>query len=192
MSRMLRSIVLLIGVAWSATSPSQTVTNTSSSEPLKQGESLGVFYVTKVAGAVDDGVEVGEDLCYRCRYGSSPMVIVFTRKTDGKIPQLVRKIESAVLAHKESRLRGLVTVLGDDSTKLKERAGQIAKQTDVKTVPIVIAKEHDTGPPNYKLPADAEVTIVIANDSQVVKTYCRAAERIDVDAVMKTVLQILN
>ncbi len=49
-------------------------------ECLKQGDPIGAFYVTKVAGADEDGVPVGEELCYRCKYGSRPMVMVFTSK----------------------------------------------------------------------------------------------------------------
>ena len=51
--------------------------------PLQQGDSVGVFYVTKVAGATNDGVAPGEQLCYRCRYGSSPIIMVFARRTGG-------------------------------------------------------------------------------------------------------------
>lgn len=32
---------------------------------LQVGDSVGAFDVTKCGGAVDDGVEVGQKLCYR-------------------------------------------------------------------------------------------------------------------------------
>jgi hypothetical protein len=159
---------------------------------LKQGDAIGAFYVTKVAGAEDDGVEPGDDLCYRCRYGSSPMVMVFTRQIGGKVPQLVKELDAAVTAHEESRLKGLLTLMGEDAAVLKEDAKKVAQTTGTKNVPVVIAKETKTGPLNYRLPSDAEVTIIVAQDSQVVATHTFAATKIDVAAIMKEVKQMLN
>ena len=159
---------------------------------LKQGDSIGVFYVTKVAGAEDDGVEPGEDLCYRCRYGSSPMVIVFARDTNGKVADLVKQIDTAVSENEDSSLKGLLTLIGEDAAQLKREAGKIAEATAVKNVPVVVAKETKTGPLNYKLPSDAAVMIVVAQDSQVVSAHHFAADQIDIAAVMKEVKQMLN
>jgi hypothetical protein len=159
---------------------------------LRRGDSIGVFYVTKVAGAKDDGVEVGQDLCYRCRYGSSPMVIVFVRDTGGRVPELVRQLDHAVDMHEESSFKSLVTLIGEDAAQLKEAACRIAELADVKRVPIVVAKETQTGPLNYKLPDESAVTVVIAKDSQVVATHVFSADSIDVAAVMNDVRQMLN
>ena len=159
---------------------------------LIQGDAVGVFYVTKVAGAEDDGVQPGEDLCYRCRYGSCPMVMVFARRTGGRFTGLVKQIDAAVSANQEFRLKGLVTLLGESSSELKEAAIQVAEETAVTHVPVVIAKEFKTGPLNYKLPSDAAITVVVAKDSQVVSTHTFTVEEIDIAAVMNEVNQILN
>jgi hypothetical protein len=159
---------------------------------LKKGDSIGVFYVTKVAGAEDDGVEVGQDLCYRCRYGSSPMVIVFVRETGGMVPELLRQLDAAVAQNKDSGFKALVTLVGEDVSLLKEAAIEIARQTDVKELPVVVAKDTKTGPLNYKLPRGSAVTIVIGKDSQVVTTRCFAADKVDIAAVMKEVRQVLE
>ncbi len=159
---------------------------------LQQGEAVGAFYVTKVAGAQDDGVDPGDDLCYRCRYGSSPMVMVFARQTGGKVPQLVKALDSAIAANQESRFKGLLTLMGEDAAVLKEQGKKIADQSGATKVPVVIAKETKTGPLNYKLPSGVDVTIIIAKDSQVVATHSCASEKIDVAAVMSEVKQMLN
>ena len=59
-------------------------------------------------------------------------------------------------------------------------------------VPVVVAKETETGPPNYKLPQDAPVTIVVAKDSQVVRVYTSTTADIPVDAVIKDAESILD
>ncbi len=166
--------------------------DSQSEDGLKEGEAIGAFYVTKVAGAEDDGVEPGDDLCYRCRYGSSPMVMVFARQTGGKVPQLIKQLDSAVAANEDARLKGLLTLMGEDTAVLKEDAKKIAEKSGAKKVPVVIAKETKTGPLNYKLPSDVEVTIVVAKDSQVVSTHTFAADKIDLPALMREVKQMLN
>ena len=157
---------------------------------LKKGDPVGVFYVTKAGGALNDGVEPGEHLCYRCRYGSSPMVMVFLRKTDGRVQQLVQRLDATVQRHRRSRLRGLVTVLGRG--RLRETASRVANRGKVVQVPVVVAQETETGPPNYKLPADSPVTIVVAKDSQVVRVYTSSTADIPVDAVIKDAESILD
>lgn len=159
---------------------------------LRQGDSVGVFYVTKVAGAEDDGVLPGEQLCYRCRYGSSPMVMVFARRTGGRVTELVKRIDRAVFSNRKRRLKALVTLMGDSTPAVKAAAGEVAAAAKVEHVPVVVAKEVKTGPLNYKLPADAEVTVVVAKNSQVVKTHTFTSEKVDIAAVMSEVESILE
>lgn len=172
--------------------PNQLTKPAQKRSSLRQGDSVGVFYVTKVAGADDDGVRPGEQLCYRCRYGSSPMVMVFARRTGGRVTELVKRIDRAVFSNRKRRLKGLVTMMGDSSSAVKAAAGEVAAAAKVEHVPVVIAKEVQTGPLNYKLPADADVTVVVAKDSQVVKTHTFTSEKVDIAAVMSEVERILE
>lgn len=193
MSQLLKFIVAgCIAISFIPMLADSAISATATEDGLKQGDAIGVFYVTKVAGAEDDGVEPGEDLCYRCRYGSRPMVMVFARETGGKVPELLKAIDTAVADSEEESLRGLLTLLGEDASALKDVAGKIATSSDVKMVPIAVAKEPKTGPMNYKLAENAPVTIVLAKDSQVVTTHTFTAEKIDVDSVMKEVAKMLN
>lgn len=161
-------------------------------EQLKQGDAIGAFYVTKVAGTEDDGVEPGDSLCYRCRYGSSPMVMIFARHTGEKLTRLVRELDSAVAENQDSKLRGLLALMGDDVAVLKGVGKEIVAAAGAKSVPVVIADDIQTGPLNYRLRSDVEVTIVVAKDSQVIATYSSAEAQIDLAAVMLELKQILN
>ncbi|TWU34449.1 hypothetical protein [Novipirellula artificiosorum] len=159
---------------------------------LKAGDSIGAFYVTKVAGAEDDGVEQGQELCYRCRYGSRPMVMVFARDTGGKMPELLKQLDSAVSKNEDAKLKGLVTLLGDDAEALKANAEKLAATTSAKHVPLVVAKDSKTGPANYKISPEAVITVVVANDSQIISTKTFAANEIDIAGIMKDVQGMLN
>lgn len=161
-------------------------------ECLKQGDAVGVFYVTKVAGAVNDGVVPGDQLCYRCRYGSRPLVMIFARRTGGRLTELVRRVDRAVASNRSSSLKGMVTLVGSDATELKQHAETVARHASVREVPVVVSEERETGPVNYKIPADAAVTVVVAKDSQVVKLHTYDVDKIDIGQVMTEVQQILR
>jgi len=162
----------------------------SADKGLCKGDPIGAFYVTKVAGAEDDGVSQGKDLCYRCRYGQRPMVMVFTRSTDGKVGKLVKKLDAAVADHSDHQLKSFVTLIGDSPESLTEKAKAMAQKSSPNNVPIVVASDAQSGPRSYKL-SDAEVTVVVASDSQVVARHEFAADQIDVAAVMKEVESML-
>ena len=185
MSRLMLPLVVL-GLMVGSVSAADT-------ECLKEGDSIGAFYVTKVAGAEDDGVEKGEQLCYRCRYGSSPMVMVFARKTAGKVNQLVKELDAAISENESEGLKGLVTLMGEDASALKETAAKVAKKTGAKKIPMVVAKDNVSGPSNYKIGADAAVTVIVAKKGSVVASHSfDSAKSVDVAAVMGEVKKMLN
>ncbi len=161
-------------------------------ECLKQGDPIGAFYVTKVAGAAEDGVPVGEELCYRCKYGSRPMVMVFTRKDNDKVAKFVGQLDKAVGEHKEDQLRGLVTVMGADQSNLKTQASKIAKDSEAANIPVVVAADSENGPESYRLDPASDVTVIVANEGQVIASHSFSADNIDAALVMKEVEQMLN
>ncbi|MCO8123871.1 hypothetical protein NHH03_19150 [Stieleria sp. TO1_6] len=188
MTRLIMSVAVLGMMFGSVVSAADTAT-----ECLKSGDAIGAFYVTKVAGAEDDGVENGQELCYRCKYGKRPMVMVFARDTGGKVDQLVKELDSAVGANKEAQLKSFVTLIGEDASALKENAAKFAKASGAKNVPVVVAQDNVTGPTSYKIAKDAAVTIIVANESEVIASHSfDKAEKVDVAAVMGEVKKMLN
>ncbi|MFG0291072.1 MAG: hypothetical protein ACF8CQ_23095 [Rhodopirellula sp. JB044] len=169
-----------------------TVTADDASKGLCAGDNISMFLVTKVAGAEDDGVETGATTCYRCKYGQRPMVMVFTRSTDGEVANFVKKLDSTVAKHSDDQLKGLVTLIGGESSQLTDQAKEIAGKVDAKHVPIVVAKDTDNGPASYKLDDKTAVTVVLVNHSQVVARHDFSADNIDEAAVMNQVGEMLN
>ncbi|QDV40970.1 hypothetical protein Enr13x_08080 [Stieleria neptunia] len=168
-------------------------TKKKAAKGLKAGDAIGAFHVTKVCGAEDDGVEQGERLCYRCRYQSRPMVMVFARDTGGKLNDLVKEIDAAVKANEDAQLRGFVTLMGEDAAALKDVATKVVETSGATSVPVVIAEDHVTGPSNYKLDENAAITVVLANDSKVVAARkFNKADKVNVNGVMKVVNKMLN
>ncbi len=159
----------------------------------QEGDKLGAFYVTKLCGAENDGVDEGKNLCYRCRNGSRPQVMVFTRSADPKVAQLVKKLDKAVEKNEEAQLRVFVNFMGENKEDVVDTAKKFAAKSKAKNVPFVVPNEFENGPDNYGINAKADVTIVLASDSSVKANYTVAsAQELDVEAVVKNLSKILN
>ena len=159
---------------------------------LQPGKPVGAFNVTKVAGAAEDGVDVGKNLCYRCRNGGRPQVMIFTRSTDGeKVVKLVQALDKAIAENSDKELRAFVNVLGADKGELQEEAKSIANSSKVKNVPFVVPNEFENGPDNYGLNEKAEVTIILANGGKVTASHAvGSAKDLNVDAVLADVKKL--
>lgn len=157
------------------------------------GEKIGAFRVTKIAGAEDDGVEAGENLCYRCKNGNKPQVMVFTRSTDAKVAELVQKLDAAVADNASSKLCVFVNFLGEDKEEVADQAKKFAAQSKAKHVPFVVPNEFENGPDNYGINADVDVTVTLASLSKVQATHAIAkAENLNVDSILSDLEKILT
>ncbi len=160
---------------------------------LKVGESIGAFYVTKCAGAEDDKVAAGEELCYRCKNGARPQVIVFTRNADEKLVKLVKQLDSQVQKNEDAQLRAFVNVLNDSRDVASDEAKELAKSSSATHVPFVVPNEFENGPENYGINPKAELTIIFANNSKVVANYSVSSLKdLKLDDVMGNLEKILN
>ena len=159
----------------------------------QQGDRLGAFYVTKVAGAESDGVNEGQNLCYRCKNGARPQVIVFTRSTDPKVAELVRKLDKAVTKNESSKLRVFVNLLGDDKEDLTDEAKKFAVSSKAKNVPFVVPNEFENGPDDYGINAKATVTVMLASDLGVKASHAVVnVKDLNIQQIIGDLKKILN
>jgi hypothetical protein len=160
---------------------------------LKAGEPIGPFNVTKLAGAESDGVKVGNNLCYRCKNGSRPQVMVFTRSADSKVVALVNKLDEHVSKNSDKQLRVFVNYLGDSKDAASEGAKKLAADSKAANVPFVVPNEFENGPEDYGLNAKAEITVMVANEGKVTQSIAFSkASDLDLAAVEKAVEKALK
>jgi len=131
------------------------------------GDEVGAFDVVKVAGATDDGVKVGDELCYRCKLGARPTVMVFARKADAALAKLVKELDTVVAHNKDKKFSSFVTLLGADADKLKADGEKVVSDSKAENVAVVVAKDHNDGPADYKIDPKAEVTVLIYREGKV-------------------------
>lgn len=168
----------------------------SADEPksgLQAGELIGPFFVTKLSGAEDDGVDIGDNLCYRCKNGGRPQVMVFTRSTDEKVVKLVQALDAAIPKNKAKQLRAFVSCLGEDKSSAKAGAAKLAEATKAKNVPFVLPNEFANGPDDYGINPKAEVTVILAEGGKVKANHAAASgKELKIDAIVADLAKILN
>jgi hypothetical protein len=134
------------------------------------------------------GPSKGQSLCYRCKYGSKPVVTIFTREVNDTVTDLVKKIDAKVEANKDKKMAAFVVVVTDEADKVEPKLEKIAKDQKITSTPLTII-EGVTGPPEYKLAKDAEVTVMMWVDSEVKVNHAYAKGGLDKKAVDEIVAE---
>jgi hypothetical protein len=155
---------------------------------LQAGKDIGPFDVVKVAGAVDDGVPMGKELCYRCKYGARPMVMVFARTSGKNLNELVKKLDAAVDKNSDKELAAFVNLIGEDRDSLEADAKKLATSTKAENVPIVVPIEFENGPADYGINPDADVTVILASGHKVIASL--GAEELNEETIKSIVADL--
>ena len=136
---------------------------------------------------------MGANLCYRCRNGARPQVIVFTRTTDKKVMNLLRQIDKAVGENEDAKLRSFVNLLGEDKDDLTATAKKVAASSETENIPFVVPNEFENGPDNYGINTKAAVTIVLASELGVKASHAVADSKdLNIKAIIKDINKIVN
>jgi hypothetical protein len=154
---------------------------------LEPGTSIGAFNVVKCAGP-DDGVALGTELCYRCKYGGQPMVMVFTRTADEQVAELVKQLDHELAEHSDKKLAAFVNLLGEDRETLESEAKKFAGDVKAEHVPIVVPVEFENGPADYGINPEAQITVLVAHKGKVTANHAIGADGLD-EATVKAILE---
>jgi hypothetical protein len=119
---------------------------------------------------VSVGKERGQLHCFICEAGDRPAVIVFARRLSDPLGKLVQGLDQALLDHKSLDLRSWVTFLHEDQTAFDPDVVRWGKQQAVRGVPLSVY-ENVTGPPSYRLHAEAEVAVLLSVKQKVVRSF---------------------
>lgn len=143
---------------------------------LPVGEKVPAFNVRDITGP-----SVGKTLCYRCQYGARPVVTIFTRGMNENVTELVKKIDGKVGENSDKKMAAFVVFLTDDSDAVEPKIEALAKDNKIKNTPLTLIE--GSGPANYKLAKDAEVTVMMWVNSEVKVNQAFAKGGLDKKAV---------
>ena len=147
------------------------------------GEPVGAFLVTKVTGNPDDGVADGKTLCYRCRMGKKPVVMVFSRSADEKFAKFLKKLEAELEEHADQQLTAFVNMIGTDTESLKKEAADFAAKNGITRIAFVVPEEAENGPEDFNIAPDAEITVVCYKGGTVKANHAVAKGGLNDDAI---------
>jgi len=144
---------------------------------LPVGEQVPAFNVRDITGP-----KKGTTLCYRCQYGDKPVVTVFTRDLNDNVKDFVKKVDSLLAKNTDKKMSAFVVVMTDDPDAVESKLEKFAEEAKIKDTPLTIV-EGVTGPPEYKLSKDAEVTVMMWVDGEVKVNQAFAKGKLDKKAV---------
>jgi hypothetical protein len=130
------------------------------SDCLAVGSDVGAFTVTDVTGP-----SAGETLCYRCQFGNRPVVSIFTREVNEELATLVKQIDQVVGKNQAEKMASFVVVLSDDPASQKDQLKELASKQGIRNTPLT-TYDDKMGPPSYKIPKDADFTVMMWVDGQ--------------------------
>jgi hypothetical protein len=111
-----------------------------------------------------NGPGAGGSSCLYCRFGTNPVAMVFARDTSPAVTALVKKLDEATVKNQNAHLCSCVIFCAQDNT-LKARLQELVSKEGVKET--VLAVEKPAGPEDYKIAADADVTVLLYQNRNV-------------------------
>jgi hypothetical protein len=154
---------------------------------LQVGEELPAYYVVKAAGAANDGVEEGSDLCYRCKLGNRPVVMVFARKNDEKLATLVKELDKVVAKNSDKKMASFVNLLGEDKDALNSEAKKLIEKSKAENIAVVVPVDNEKGPEAYKINPEADLTVLIYKNGTVEANHALPAGKLSEKEVKKII-----
>jgi hypothetical protein len=151
------------------------------SSGLPKGEFVPAFTVTDITGP-----SKGKDLCYRCQYGSRPVVSIFTKELTPAVAKLTKAVDETVAKNKDAKMAAFVVLLSDEPTKAAPALEEAAAKQQIKHVPLTTF-ESAKGPGGYKLNADADVTVMMWVDSEITVSKGFKKDQLNDDAIAQLI-----
>ncbi len=111
--------------------------------------------------------------------------MVFAKETGDALASLVKEIDKTVEKHKSKQLSSFVNVIGEDREKLDEIAKKLGKSAE--HVPIVVPVEHELGPKNFGVNADAGVTVMIYRQTKVLANHAVPPGKLDAKKIKEII-----
>lgn len=129
----------------------------------KAGTTIHPFFVRAVTGP-----HRNRSVCYVCRYGARPVVMVLIQKVDPKIGDLLTSIDKVIDENRVRGLRGFGVLVTDESSRAVPILQTIAFDEKVH-MPLTAATTAIAGASSHNLHRDAATTIILYRNQKAVE-----------------------
>lgn len=130
----------------------------------KVGATIHPFFVRAVTGP-----HRNRSVCYVCRYGSRPVVMVVMQKVDPKIGSLLTELDSVIDKNRVSGLRGFGVLVTDESSRAVPILQTMAFDEKIH-MPLTAATTAIAGSGSHNLHPRAATTIILYRGQKAVET----------------------
>lgn len=160
-------------------------------DDLKSGPQVG----DKLPGAFHPlnitGPEAGKKNCLVCQNGQNPVAMIFAREIDGKLTDLIKKIDRATGENQKAEMGSFVVFCTPDE-ELEKQIKNLADQNAIKHC--ILATDNPAGPRGYNIVKEAHVTVVLYTDRVVQANYAFKKGEMkdeDIEKILKDLPKIL-
>jgi hypothetical protein len=129
------------------------------------GQSVPSFYVRAVTGPLRN-----KSVCYVCRNGSRPCVMVLFRETSPVLGTLLKKIDKVVDRNRAKGLRSFGVLISPEPGRAISRLQTMAFNQKI-TLPLSVATDVVGSPSCQNIHKQAEVTVVLYRRQKVVERF---------------------
>ena len=137
--------------------------------PLKSGPEVGStvvsFYVRAVTGPF-----AGKSVCYVCRNGDRPVVIVFLREIGPDATRLLKQLDATVNLHRAEGLRCFVVLFSEASQRDSARLQTLAFDEKL-DIPLTLATETLSGAMTKNIAPNVVATVVLYEHLKVIDQF---------------------
>ena len=145
---------------------------------LQPGEQiLAIFEPLNVTGPY-----AGQPHCLVCENGANPVAMVFARSLTEPTVLLLKHLDAATAKYRQHEL-GTFVVFLDDNERLIPRLQETAKKQSLKHT--ILATDLPAGPDGFKVAEEADLTVVLYREHEVLANHAFRKGELDKEAIQK-------
>jgi hypothetical protein len=156
---------------------------------LRVGDKVPTFYVRAITGPLKN-----KSVCYVCRNGDRPVVMLFIRRITPELKNLLKRIDDEVDRNRAAGLRSFGVFVAGDGKELLPQVQTLAFDEKI-SLPLTIAAAPSDGSAGRSIHPDAAVTIILYREQIVTANFVFRAEELKSEqtaAVIKSILALAD
>ena len=164
--------VCLIVVGVSSAGPAQSKSDETISAAkhaektsANMGEEVASFYVRAVTGPL-----AGKSICYVCRHGDRPVVMVLVRELGADVAALLKELDRCVNRHRADGLRCFAVLVTGAPQREAPRLQTLSFDEKLE-LPLTLAGEAIADAAALNIEPDAAITAILYEDRHIVSRF---------------------
>ena len=170
------SLFTLVTTSVMSEEPSLGVTSNNAITAGKVGDEVPSFYVRAVTGPL-----AGKSVCYVCRHGDRPVVMVLVRELGTHTTSLLKELDQCVNQHRADGLRCFAVLVTGTPQREAPRLQTLAFDEKLE-LPLTLTGEAVAAATALNIAPDAALTAILYEDRHIVSRFSFRSGACDAEA----------